>query len=205
MSDPDTVLIQIVDAALADAARRSGDWLVCRAGCSQCCYGVFEITALDAARLRAGMADLEQIDPSRAARVRARAEVAQERLGPWFPGDVATGVLNGSEDEIELFEEFAHADACPALDPETQSCDLYAARPILCRTFGPPIRNEGADEDAGLAICELNFVGATPEEIAAAEMDSIFREMEGELEDAFQQKHPESGPTIVAFALLHEG
>jgi Fe-S-cluster containining protein len=189
----DAGLIQIVDAALADAVRRSGDWLVCRAGCSQCCYGVFEITALDAARLGGGMEELERIDPERAARVRARVESARARLEPWFPGNLATGALTGTEEEIELFEEFAHADACPLLDPETQSCDVYEARPILCRTFGPPIRNEGAEEEGGLAICELNFVGATPEEIAAAEMDSGFRAREGELEEAFAREHPAAG------------
>jgi Fe-S-cluster containining protein len=201
MSGTDTGLIQIVDAALADAVRRSGAWLACRAGCSQCCHGVFEITALDGARLRDGLAELRASDPARAARVRDRVERALERLGPWFPGDLAAGVLAGTEEEIELFEEFAHADACPALDPETQSCDLYEARPILCRTFGPPIRNEGGEQEGGLAICELNFVGASPEEIAAGEMDSEFRVLEEELEERFLREHPHAGATIVAFAL----
>jgi len=48
----DDALIQIVDAALAEAARRSGPWLLCRPGCAQCCLGEFPITQLDAARLR---------------------------------------------------------------------------------------------------------------------------------------------------------
>jgi hypothetical protein len=39
----DRELIQIVDAALADAARVAGDWLVCRPGCTQCCVGAFAI------------------------------------------------------------------------------------------------------------------------------------------------------------------
>ena len=127
-------------------------------------------------------------------------EAARERLGPWFPGDSARGVLTGAEEEIELFEEFGHAEACPVLDPKAQSCDLYGARPMLCRTFGPPIRNEGGEEGE-LAICELNFVGASAEEIAAGEMDSGFRAAQGEVEEAFAREHPESGPTIVAFAL----
>src|SRR5258708_2886343 len=58
----DGALIQIVDAALADAARRSGEWLVCRPGCTQCCVGVFAINQLDAVRLRQGLAELEQTD-----------------------------------------------------------------------------------------------------------------------------------------------
>src|SRR5215467_10641663 len=50
----DRKLIQIVDAALADTARRSGDWLVCRPGCTQCCLGAFAINQLDALRLQRG-------------------------------------------------------------------------------------------------------------------------------------------------------
>ena len=148
----DAELVQIVDAALADAVLRSGEWLVCRAGCSQCCYGVFEISGLDAERLRGGLRELEESDPARAGRVKGRVAEARERLGTWYPGDLTTGMLTGTEEEIELFEEFGHAEACPLLDPETQACDLYGARPILCRTFGPPIRNEGGDEGE-LAIC----------------------------------------------------
>ncbi|HEX3155445.1 MAG TPA: YkgJ family cysteine cluster protein, partial [Candidatus Angelobacter sp.] len=59
----DQKLVQIVDAALAEAARRSGDWLVCRKGCTQCCYGPFAISQLDAWRLQKGLDDLNLIDP----------------------------------------------------------------------------------------------------------------------------------------------
>ena len=52
----DQTLVQIVDAALASAANRSGTHLTCHPGCSPCCHGVFEITALDADRLRRGLA-----------------------------------------------------------------------------------------------------------------------------------------------------
>ena len=56
----DQELVQIVDAAFADAAQRSGKWLLCRPGCTQCCIGVFEINQLDAMRLRQGMAELKK-------------------------------------------------------------------------------------------------------------------------------------------------
>jgi Fe-S-cluster containining protein len=190
-------LIQIVDAALDSAVARSGRHLACRPGCSQCCYGVFEISGLDAARLREG---LQTAEPAVAARILERVAAAKEKLGPFFPGDVTTGVLTGTAEEIELFEEWAHAEACPVLDPETQTCDLYAHRPILCRTFGPPIRNDADDPSAGLAICELCFTEASEEEIAAAEMDSSFRVVQEKLEAEYVINNPAGGPTIVAFA-----
>ena len=81
----DGALIRIVDAALADAARRSGEWLVCRPGCTQCCVGVFAINQLDALRLRQGLAELEQTDAARAGRIRARARDSIQRLSAASP------------------------------------------------------------------------------------------------------------------------
>ena len=190
-------LIQIVDASLASAVVRSGHHLACRPGCSQCCHGVFEISALDAARLLEGLAGAEA---ATASRVRERITTAQSKLGTFYPGDTATGVLTGTEEEIELFEEWAHAEPCPILDPVTQTCDLYEHRPILCRTFGPPILNDPDDREAGLAICELCFTDATEDDIAAAEMDSGFRGLQEVAEAEYEANNPGAGPTIVAYA-----
>src|SRR5208282_2674955 len=161
----DGALIQIVDAALADARRRSGAWLECRPGCTQCCVGVFAISPLDAARLRRGMVRLKESDPERAGRVRARARDSVARLSAEFPGDTLTGELHDGEEAEERFAKFGNDEACPVLDPETGLCDLYGARPMTCRTFGPPVRVED-----GLGVCELCFHGATDEQIAACEM-----------------------------------
>jgi Fe-S-cluster containining protein len=192
-------LIQLVDGALASAVERSGPHLACRAGCSQCCHGVFEISGLDAGRLREGLA-LAADDVRE--RVLGRVAEAREKLGAFYPGDVATGLLTGTADEVELFEEWGHAEACPVLDPGTQTCDLYAHRPVLCRTFGPPIANDAEDPEAGLAICELCFTEATEDEIAAAEMDSGFRGEQQRLEMDYEAVHRGTGPTMVAFAFV---
>jgi Fe-S-cluster containining protein len=192
----DQKLIQIVDAALADVTRRSGDWLVCRKGCTQCCIGAFPINQLDALRLRRGLADLEQQAPARAARVRARARDAVERLAADFPGDPSTGVLQEGEEAEEQFADFANDEPCPALDPETGSCELYAARPMTCRVFGPPVQSED-----GLGTCELCFQGATDKEIAGCEMKPDPDDLEAELLTEVERKTGVRGSTIIAFCL----
>ena len=179
-----------MDAAIAEAARKSGDWLVCRPGCAECCVGPFPITQLDAARLRAGLAGLDRRDPARAARVRRRAAEAVART-PDFPGDFATGVLDEDEDAEERFAAFADEEPCPALDPETQTCDLYDARPITCRIFGPAVRSGG---DV-LGVCELNYVGATDQQIAACQVEIDTEGIEDELLSGDRRQ------TIVAYAL----
>jgi Fe-S-cluster containining protein len=196
----DAKLIQIVDSALADATRRSGNWLVCREGCTQCCIGVFSINQLDAARLRDGSAKLEVHDPARAARVRERARAAVVRLAPDFPGDAATGILDESEAAKQRFAEFADDEPCPVLDPATGSCDLYESRPMTCRVFGPPVRSEDGPSEGGLGVCELCFQGATDKEIAACEMVPDPDDLESELVERLA-KTGRCGNTIIAFAL----
>ena len=193
----DQQLVQIVDAALADTVRRSGHHLVCKPGCSQCCIGVFPIAHQDAARLRAGLIALEQTDPERAARVRARVADSLTRLDPWFPGDLTTGILNEDYEAAILFEEFANDEPCPVLDLETGTCDLYEARPILCRTFGPPMRTE---ED-NLATCELCFITASTEEIARCELDPTIPAQEARSNEAYNAEHGLHGETLIAYAL----
>jgi len=190
-------LVQIVDAALASATERGDHHLACHPGCSQCCIGVFPIAQQDAARLRDGLEILQQTDPARAARIRQRVAASVARLEPWFPGDVTTGVLAEDHESAILFEEFANDEPCPVLDLETGTCDLYTHRPILCRTFGPPMRTP---ED-NLGTCELCFIHASTEEIAACELDPTIPEQEERSNQAFNEAHNVHGETLVAFAL----
>jgi Fe-S-cluster containining protein len=191
----DSGLIQIVDAALADAARRSGEWLVCRRGCTQCCVGVFAINQLDALRLQHGLAKLEENDPQRARRIRERARASITRLTASFPGNVGTGILDEGADAEERFEELANDEPCPVLDPTTGACELYHSRPLTCRTFGPPVRSDG-----GLGVCELCFHGASDEQIAACEMVVDPDDLESKLVDALERSTGLRGRTIVAFS-----
>lgn len=194
----DQQLVQIVDAALAEAARKSGPWLVCRPGCTQCCIGPFPISQLDAARLRHGLAELEASDPARAANVRKRARDFIRRFSASFPGDPETGILAEDAEAEARFAGFANDEPCPALDPLTGKCDLYSARPMTCRTFGPPVRSgpEGA-----LGVCELCYQGASDEQIAACEMKPDPENLEESLIKEMEKASGARGNTIVAFCL----
>lgn len=185
----DRRLLTSIAASMDEAARRSGEWLVCRPGCTQCCIGLFAITQLDAMRLREGLA---RIDAKVAERVRTRARSVIEAIAPEYPGDAATGQLL-DEDSLR---DSTDSVACPALDPETGLCDLYESRPITCRTFGPvtPVANDA------VAACELCYEGATEEQMerCAVEIDP-----EGLECDLLARLAAEGidGMTIVAYAL----
>lgn len=194
----DQKLIQIVDAALADATRRSGKWLVCRPGCTQCCIGVFAINQLDARRLRLGLAELALCEPERAKRIRERARESLARLAGDFPGDPVTGIIERGDDAAQRFSEFANDEPCPVLDPATGNCELYESRPMTCRVFGPPVRSED-----GLGMCELCFQGASDKQIAACEMNPDPDDLESLLLDKLEKDTGVHGDTIIAFVVAH--
>jgi Fe-S-cluster containining protein len=192
-----TELFPILDAALASTTARSGDWLACKPGCHQCCVGVFAISQLDAEKLREGLATA---DADVAERIRTRAAESQTRLRAEFPGNPMTGLLFTEPQHEEAFAEFANDEPCPVLDPVTGTCDLYAARPVQCRTFGPPVR----DEHNHLTVCELCFIDAPTQEVARCEMDQSWRALEDELIAVTEQQTGLHGQTIVAFALAQD-
>jgi Fe-S-cluster containining protein len=179
----DRRLVQIVDLALAEATRKAGEWLACRPGCTACCMGPFAVNRLDAERLRRGLTELE---PERATSVRLRAAAYVEQIERDYPGDTLARVLEEEDAAEDL--------PCPALDPATGTCDLYAARPLTCRAFGPPVRFD----HQSLAVCELCFDGATPEQVAACEVKVDLQALEQELLEGL----PPVPDTLVAYALL---
>lgn len=189
-----------VDAAIASAARKAGDQLVCRAGCSECCIGPFPINRLDAWRLREGLQELRERDPARAAAIEARAREAVEALQKGFPGDPATGLLSGDEAAEDGFFEEHSGRACPVLDPATQTCDLYAHRPVSCRAYGPPVTFNGQEKPP----CRLCFTTSRPAAIEACRVEPDRDSLERAILDRLKRDDGESRETLIAWAVLEK-
>jgi Fe-S-cluster containining protein len=188
----DRHLLAGIAGTMAEGVRRSGAWFACRVGCTQCCISPFAITQLDALRLRQGMAALKSSDPARAGAVQARARSYVNAIAAIYPGDPGTGELFDEDSLPPSMDDLA----CPALDPDTGACDLYASRPITCRSFGPATRIG----DDRLAACELCYVGATDEEIANCAVELDPEGLERKLVDALEAAGLK-GMTIVAYAI----
>jgi Fe-S-cluster containining protein len=177
MEAADADLVRSLDSATRRGEARAGDHVACRVGCTGCCIGPFEITALDAARLERGVRELTSRDPEAASALVERASRQWSRMVEAFPGDPGTGVL--SEDEaarVAFFTRFGET-PCPALDPTRGSCLLYPWRPLFCRTYGLPVRH-GAEV---LEPCPLNFMHAYAHEVTAATIVPDPEDREGSL------------------------
>ena len=142
--------------SVADAQPQN---LQCGRGCSFCCYGLFEIGSADVAVIAEG---LEKLHPMRRKKVIRRAQEILEAAGP-------------RDDRQAFFDRTANV-ACPNLD-DNGLCVMYEHRPIVCRTFGLPVRD--ASQYIG-DICELNFKEATQAEKERAAWDLQWEDVIGD-------------------------
>ena len=144
-------ILERADAHFASVMDSQPQNLQCGAGCSLCCYGLFEIGSGDVPIIAEG---LEAMHPARRKKVINRAlEIEQINLRECSP------------EEKEAFFKRTQATPCPNLD-EAGLCMMYEHRPLVCRTFGLPLRD--GRKYVG-DICELNFKESTrPERLRAA-------------------------------------
>lgn len=140
--------------------------LACRAGCTGCCHGLFEISGADLALLADGLETLDA--PARTLLLERARAVLESTAHP--------EIRECTPAEKEAFFERAAEVPCPALG-DGGSCLLYEYRPLTCRTFGLPLR----DGDAFLGEeCHLNFLTATPEELERASWNLQWEDVRGE-------------------------
>jgi len=198
--DLEIALRTALDNHWTRAVADCGPWLACKPGCAECCVGPFPITRLDVRWLRRGLAELEATDPERAGEISARAADAVALLRPGFPGDSGTGRIAADESVLDRFFAGHAALACPALDPASGRCELYAWRPVACRTYGPPLRYGNRKTEP----CRLCFVGASADEVEWARREPDPRALEERILEGLGADPDESWETLIAFALVAE-
>jgi Fe-S-cluster containining protein len=131
--------------------------LQCGRGCSLCCYGLFEIGSGDVPVIAEG---LETLHPQRRKKIIRRAvQIIADSRHP--------NLRECSPIEKEQFFSRTASVPCPNLN-DTGECMIYESRPLVCRTFGLPLRE---DERYIGDVCELNFNDAPAEQKMAAAWD----------------------------------
>jgi len=149
-------ILDRADAFFHEIQRTRPQHLQC-SGCSLCCYGLFEISAADIPMLAEGLAKLH---PRRRKMIVRRAAEIVRSTGHF---DIR-GCSESSKDE---FFNRTGSIACPNLNDAGQ-CMVYEHRPLVCRTFGLPLREGGRYIGD---ICDLNFTSASDAERFASAWD----------------------------------
>ena len=120
-----------------------GDRIHCRAGCSDCCHQLFQITEIEAAHISRA---LQSLDASTRKRLQDSAYHYIE----------ARSKLVANSGEPEAWGSLPPPGTrlpCPALVEGV--CSIYEYRPLICRKFGIPLFNP--DRPGRVYACELNF------------------------------------------------
>jgi Fe-S-cluster containining protein len=170
MPDDYRKILERADAHFTTVMESQRQNLQCGAGCSLCCYGLFEIGSGDVPVLAEG---LEKANPARRKKIIKRAvEIVESSKHP--------NLRECEPKEKEAFFDRTQSTACPNLD-EAGLCMMYEHRPLVCRTFGLPLR-EGRKYLGD--VCELNFTAATKSEQLRAAWDLQWEDVLGP-EDEF--------------------
>jgi Fe-S-cluster containining protein len=124
-----------VDAFFARVEARHGDDMQCRTGCSDCCRVQLTITAVEAAAIR-------------------------DEVAGW-PAPRRRALTDAADAADDADDAAATAgDRCAALD-DGGRCRIYAARPIVCRSHGVPIRMRRGSLPV-VESCARNFTRTEP-------------------------------------------
>ncbi len=158
-------ILHRADSFFRSVAESQPQHLQCGRGCSLCCYGLFEIGAADIAVLAEGLA---QLHPMRRRRiVRRAAEIVATSKHP--------NLRECSPVEKAAFFDRTASTACPNLS-ESGECMVYEHRPLVCRTFGLPLRD--GDRYIG-DVCDLNFHDAPDADRVVAAWDLQWEDVLG--------------------------
>jgi Fe-S-cluster containining protein len=145
MSEEYRALVAKVEGFTAAAFERRRADMACKSGCDGCCHVWLTVSAVEADVVREGIAALSTA---------ARAELAAR-----------------GRRELDR-EEAGEAPRCAMLADDGR-CDIYAARPLVCRTQGHALRYPSGfvpveavrirAASGEVTHCPLNFTGRPPE------------------------------------------
>ncbi|MBL8231098.1 MAG: YkgJ family cysteine cluster protein [Bryobacterales bacterium] len=170
-----------------------GSRIQCRAGCSDCCHQLFQITEVEAAWISHGVAMLPD---SRREELRTRAAVYLEERRKLV-------TAKGEPEAWGSLPPVGTRLACPAL--ENGVCTIYEYRPLICRKFGIPLYNP--DKPGRVFACELNFkAGDAIEDGQLVRIQTSihqdWKRLQAAYNDAGLARDPE--PITVARALMED-
>lgn len=167
---------EVWDEEFARNREIHGERIRCRAGCSDCCHQLFQITEIEAAEIIRGVASMPE---TKRGRLQAASRVYLERRR-------ALVAARGEPEAWGSLPPPGSRLACPAL--EGGVCTIYEHRPLICRKFGIPLWNP--DRPGRVYACELNF--REGDEIEDGELIQIHTELH-EAWKVVQRGYNESG------------
>ena len=135
------------DAAFQRIRQDFGEMVKCEAGCTDCCFALFDLTLIEALYVNHHFHESVSEDKQAAMLgIANRTDRAIYKLKKAAFKATQTG-----KDEKQVVEEMGKERIkCPLLN-EQDRCDLYPYRPIACRIYGAPLGIAGEGRTCGLS------------------------------------------------------
>jgi len=138
-------LVAQVDAVFQKVSSNFASEVRCKAGCSDCCHALFDVTLIEAIYLNSKFSELDEL---RRIEILIEADKA-DRKAQLLKKKVSKEANEVEHSEI-LLRTAKERIRCPLLYSEDK-CAIYAYRPITCRIYGIPLDIGGKSHTCGLS------------------------------------------------------
>lgn len=129
-------LLERLDGWMADGRHRHPGVVPCRAGCSACCRGPFDISVADVELLREALGTMGHDERAEVERRAGRLLTLMESEAPgWTTPHAITDL---GDERFDRIAESLAWEPCPLLGDDGR-CRVYDDRPMVCRLIGLPM------------------------------------------------------------------
>ena len=135
------------DAAFQRVKENYGEMVKCKAGCTDCCYALFDLTLIEALYLNHHFR--ESYSGEKRKRLMEKANRTDRTI--YKLKRAAYKAAQKGTDEKQVVEEMGKERIqCPLLNAQDR-CDMYPYRPIACRIYGAPLGIAGEGRTCGVS------------------------------------------------------
>ena len=131
-------LLERLDRWMENGRRSHPGVVPCRAGCTACCHGPFDITVADVELIREAVARMPEPERGEVGRRAGELLARLSALAPAWAPPYDIGVLG--DDRFDQVADHLVAEPCPLLGDDGR-CRIYDDRPMVCRLIGLPMRS----------------------------------------------------------------
>ena len=192
-------LVSLVDQAFERVKGLSRELVKCKVGCSDCCHALFDLTLIEAMYINHRF--LQMFNGKEREDILERANRADRKIYK-IKRQAHKSLLNG-ENEVKILADVGGERVrCPFLN-ESDTCVLYAHRPVTCRIYGVPTAIQGMSHTCG----KSGF--AEGGKYQTVNMDAVYQklyEISADFVAHIQSKHIKMADILVplSMALLTE-
>lgn len=140
-------IVAKVDEAFRRISDAHPEEVACKAGCTDCCYALFDLTLIEAMYLNHHFNATFSGDARDA--LLEKANRADRKIYK-LKKDAYKATQEGKDEQTVVEEIARQRIGCPLLNADSR-CDLYPHRPVACRIYGVPLAIGGSGRTCGLS------------------------------------------------------